>query len=187
MRTILHLMGMTSYKLGGVENFMLKLIDQCPNDKFYLVYNERPYSDYFLEQLKNRNVELIICETGDLGVIGSLKFSNFIKSLNPDIIHFHFESNAKIAFFTKKIFCSKVKVYRTIHSEIYISTNCFVDKIRYIKNYLWWHFFASCIDCFVCVSNHVATQLKDIYKIKKKTLTIYLGVEPSVDLNLSIN
>lgn len=184
MKNIVHLMGMTSYKFGGVEKFMLSLIDSCPGDKFFLVYNQYPYSDVYLKELERRNVEIIVTNVSSKGLIESLKFSLFLKSLKCDIVHFHFELNLKVVYFLRKILKGNVKIYSTIHSEIYIDSLKF-KKVRYIKNFFKWQFLARQVDCFLGVSLHVTNQLGKVYHVNSNVKTIYIGVETkgSVDLN----
>lgn len=173
METIVQVMGMNSSKYGGLERFMLKLIDFCPNCRFVLVYNSMPQSVIYLEELTKRNVEIVVDDCTKLSFMGKIRFALKILSYKASIVHFHFYSDWFISFIIK-IF-GKSRQFRTIHSCILTDFRGRLGWLRKLKHKVAWQLSAISTGEFLSVSNFVSEQLQ-FYGLNN-VLTIYPGVE----------
>lgn len=168
-------MGMNSTKYGGLERFMLSLVDSCAtiNVKFVFVYNSKPESKIYLEELAKRNIEIIECNCSKLKFIDKINFAKRLLSYKPDIVHFHFYQS-KFIFLIMKMF-NRVKLYQTIHSCIQTDFNGRWWFLRKLKHFITWFIYSCLVDQFLGVSYFVTNQLR-FWGIKKVE-TIYPGVD----------
>lgn len=169
---IVHFMGMRSTKYGGLEKFMVELAYQLykRNDKLYIIYNEEPYSQSYIESLRKYNVSILVknLETTNLVYLyGKLKL--IVKDLCPDIVHFHFGRIATFGPFIIRLFKTK-KVYRSVRSMP------FENYSPNIKSNIYY----TLLNCFcnniLCVSNAVRVDLDRCVLFRKsKIKVLYTG------------
>lgn len=174
MRTIIQVMGMDSTKFGGLERFMLALADVCENIKFVLVYNSKPKSAIYLEELAKRNIDIIECDCSKLGFIDKIKFAKRLLSYKPNIVHFHFYQN-KFIFGIMKMFDRNVVLYQTIHSCIETNFVGVKGVLHKLKHFFNWRIYSMFVNRFLGVSKYVANQL--CFWGLKNVETIYPGVD----------
>lgn len=115
MRTIIHFMGMTSTKFGGLEKFMIELIKANRDCIFVLVYDSYPKSEEYAHLLCKYNVKIEIVPFNTFSIANQFKgYYSIVKKYCPEIIHFHFLSN-DIGVIVARL-CGVKKTYKTVHS-----------------------------------------------------------------------
>lgn len=181
MKTIIQLMGMDCTKFGGLERFIIAVIDQCVDCRFVLVYNSMPQSLIYREELAKRNVEIIVCNYANLDIKGKLRFAKRIISYEPNVVHWHFDISKIIAIFIKllsllRFRTKKCKMYHTIHLCIPSKASSLLNILRIKKLHLYYRIFSIFIDKILAVSNYCAGQMRTICSLKKVDM-IYLGVD----------
>ncbi len=178
--TVIEIMGSLSTKFGGVEKFIIKLIMENPLRKFYIVYNEKPRSEYYLAELSKVGAEVLIIDTRGLSFItNTYKFLRLLNKVTPDIVHFHFGFSYSVWGPICKL--KKVnKLYLTIHGCISSGGKqafnmCDISfKHRLITQR--GHVF-KIFDKIFCVSNFVKNQFDSVYNHNGNTEVVYLGTE----------
>ena len=183
MKTIIQVMGMNSTKFGGLERFMLALIDLCVDCKFILVYNSMPKSDIYLNSLRKRNVIVLECDCSRLNFIDRIQFSQKLLSYKPSIVHFHFYSDWIISLVLRLF--SRARQYRSVRSCISTEFQGRLGWLRKLKNKISWYLSAISIDKFIAVSRYVESQL-EFYSLKN-VMTIYHGVAPYLSESVHID
>ncbi len=177
---IIEVMGSRSTKYGGVERFLVRLIKENPSRKFYIVYDEKPWSENYLKDLKLLGAEAVVIDTrGFMFVLNSFKFYNLVRTVNPDIVHFHFSN----AFCLWGPMCRLMKVrrlFKTEHGCLFFGKKQVYDihetslKHRFLtQNGNIYKIFEKVF----CVSNFVKEQFDKVYQRKGNTSVVYLGTE----------
>ena len=182
MRTIIQVMGMDSTKFGGLERFMLKLMDFCPEFRFILVYNSMPQSAVYLDELNKRNCLVVVEDCANMKFMDKMRFVRKIVSYKASLIHFHFYSNW---FISLMLMFSGVRQYRSVRSCVQTEFYGRLGWLRKLKHKIQWQLCAISIDKFIAVSRYVEGQLK-FYGLKN-VMTIYHGVEPYYSERLVID
>lgn len=185
-KTIIEVMGSLSTKYGGVEDFMVNLIRNNPNFKFHLIYDRMPYSERYLEDLKSAGAFVHTIDTShNRYFINYLIFRKLIKSLEPEIVHFHFGSSDAIwAPLCRRSGVSKL--YKTVHSCLYyngkqasnISEVGILHRLLVQGGRLYKRF-----DRIFCVSEFVYKQFIAVYGDFNNTETAYLGTSEKQKLD----
>ncbi|MBE6215074.1 MAG: glycosyltransferase family 4 protein [Bacteroidales bacterium] len=191
MRTIIHFMGMTSTKFGGLEKFILELIDKLSNDRFVLVYDILPSSEQYLQELKDRNVVVECCSFNSKKIMGHIyNYTKILNKYNPDIVHFHFSSTQYFGAIVARLKGVK-KVYKTQHSCI---TDKFGNQITSFsglsmkqKFLSFWGFGNRLFTRLLFVSDYVLKQFSDIYGRYDISQRVYLGVAKPITQNKGIS
>lgn len=184
MRSILHFMGMNSTKLGGIEKFMLKLIDRFPDDRFVLVYDSVPFSKQYCEELKDRGVIIEICSFSSSNLIKHIyDYNRIISKYRPTIVHFHFSPTHFWGAMIAKLYRVN-KIYKTQHSCITdfscnqvhsFSSLSLKQKLLSLFGYANRFY-----DKLLFVSDYTLKQYADIYGASNRYERVYLGIYPAV-------
>ncbi len=181
--SVIEVMGSISTKYGGVEKFITRLIMENSSYKFYIVYDEKPWNDEFLEKLNQLGAVVLIIDTrGSSFITNSYKFYKLLRNVKPEIVHFHFS----FAFCTWGPICKMMKVkhlYKTVHGCLFFNSKQACDirdtslKLRLITQ---WGNIYKIFDNIFCVSNFVKNQMDRVYKYKGNTNMVYLGTESPI-------
>lgn len=175
---ILHIMGMRSTKLGGLERFMLALLKSNPENSHFFVYNEMPLSSTYVKGIGIENLRVMNADLGGVRKL-ILNFGRVIKEIRPDIVHFHFGNAYGLLTVYAKLMGVKM-IFKTEHScwfqnrkQVYN----FKDLSLKAKIYTGWGYVYRLMDAVLPVSLAVSNQMKSIFGSKINLKPIYLGVE----------
>ncbi len=173
-------MGSRSTKYGGVEKFIIRLIRENSSRKFFLVYDEMPWSENYLKELDILGAKVVIIDTRGLSfVTNSYKFYKLVLNVNPEIVHFHFS----FAFCIWGPLCKLIKVkriFKTVHEcFFYDNKQIFNINETTLKHRIITHWgnIYKLFDNIFCVSHFVKKQFDKVYQHKGKTNVVYLGTE----------
>lgn len=170
--TIVHFMGMRSTKYGGLEKFMVELACQLykRNDKLYIIYNEEPYSQSYLDSLRKYNVSILIENFETTNIVHLYeKLKVIVNDLYPDIVHFHFGRISTFGPFIMRMLAVK-KVFRSVRSMP------FEDYSPNIKSHLYYTFLNCVCNNILCVSDAIRVDLDRCVFIKKEKIKVlYTG------------
>lgn len=191
MRTIIQFMGMKSTKFGGVEKFILELIDKLPNDRFVLVYESYPLSEQYLQELHDRNVVVECCPFNTTNLISHIyNYTRILNKYRPDIVHFHFSPTQYFGAIMARVKGIK-KIYKTQHS-------CLTDKsgnqitsfagLSFKQKFLsFWGHGNRLYTRLLFVSDYVLKQFTDIFGQYDSSQRVYLGVGKPIVSNKFIS
>lgn len=184
-------MGMKSTKFGGVEKFILELIDKLPNDRFVLVYESYPLSEQYLQELHDRNVVVECCPFNTTNLISHIyNYTRILNKYRPDIVHFHFSPTQYFGAIMARVKGIK-KIYKTQHS-------CFTDKsgnqitsfsgLSLKQKFLsFWGYGNRLYTRLLFVSDYVLKQFADIFGQYDTSQRVYLGVGKPIASNIGIS
>jgi glycosyltransferase involved in cell wall biosynthesis len=119
-KTILHITGMSSYKYGAIEKYLLHLAASCAGHGFHTVlqYEENPTSSDFCKDLDRLSVSVEIRKThGDFFRV-LLNSLAMVFHYRPQIIHVHFpEGCIKILIPLIARLAGTKKILYTVHNK----------------------------------------------------------------------
>ncbi len=178
LRSVIEVMGCRSTKYGGLERFILKLIKENSLRKFYIIYDEKPWSKDYLEVLESLGATVLIINTRKISLITNLlKFYTLLREVNPEIVHFHFG----YAFSIWGPICKLMKIkrlYKTVHEcFFYDNTQIYdISKTGFPHRIITWNGnIYKIFDNVFCVSHFVKNQFDQVYKHTENTKVVYLG------------
>lgn len=161
---VLYVTGIDSTKYGGFEKYTVELAKQ-PGITLSIIYNSKPTSRKYLDDLESVNVRLRIVH----GNIFQRVFQvyNIIIEEKPDIIHYHFGFTVYFLSFIIKLFHPRIKQILTQHCEFAYKGKpmLFCTKLCY-----------SVMDYVLSVSEGVRKGLIEKIGNKKHYIVHYLGV-----------
>lgn len=180
-KIILEVMGARSTKYGGLELFMYELAKNDKENEYHLIYNEFPYSEQYINDLRNVGVHLHVIDVRGSGIFTNIvTFYSLLKAIRPDIVHFHF-SNAYAFWGPLCKFMHVKKIFKTIHGCLFyngkqaesISDMSIRHRIMTRGGRIFKIF-----NCVVCVSEFVYNQQLKVYGNYDNAKVIYLGTPP---------
>lgn len=180
---ILEFMDMQSTKFGGLGRFMIKLMEKCPNDQFYFVFQSFPESKEMVIRFEElgAKIEVLKTSTGKEAIRHIPQFCKLVKKLRPDIIHFHFANSFFVYAPIAKMLGVK-KLVKTQHCCLTTdSSNQIISKQQFnlrAKIFSWNGNVYKLFDSIIMCSNYVQKQFEIVYGKSKRYKTIYFGVEP---------
>lgn len=180
---IIQFMDMKSTKYGGLGKFMVKLMECCPNDKFYFVFQSYPESKEMIRDFEEHGavIDVVDTSTGKLAIKNIPKFIRILKKSKPDIIHFHFANSFFVYAPIARLFGVK-KLYKTQHCCLTTDDSTQItDKKQFnlrTKIFSWDGNVYKLFDAIVMCGDYVKSQFERIYGKSDKYKRIYFGVEP---------
>lgn len=180
---IIQFMDMKSTKYGGLGKFMVKLMECCPNDKFYFVFQSYPESKEMIRDFENHGavIDIVDTSTGKHAVKNIPRFIKILKKSKPDIIHFHFANSFFVYAPIAKLFGVK-KLFKTQHCCLTTDDSTQItDKKQFnlrTKIFSWDGNVYRLFDAIVMCGDYVKSQFERIYGKSDKYKRIYFGVEP---------
>ena len=180
---IIQFMDMKSTKYGGLGKFMVKLMECCPNDKFYFVFQSYPESKEMIRDFENHGavIGVVDTSTGKFAIKNIPKFIRILKKSKPDIIHFHFANSFFVYAPIARLFGVK-KLYKTQHCCLTTDDSTQItDKKQFnlrTKIFSWDGNVYKLFDAIVMCGDYVKSQFERIYGKSDKYKRIYFGVEP---------
>ena len=176
-------MDMQSTKFGGLGRFMIKLMEQCPTDQFYFVFQSFPESKEMVSRFEElgAKIEVIKTTTGKEAIRHIPQFCKLVQKIRPDIIHFHFANSFFIYAPIAKMLGVK-KLIKTQHCCLTTDgSNQITSKQQFnlrTKIFSWNGNIYKLFDSIIMCGNYVQKQFEIVYGKSKRYKTIYFGVEP---------
>ena len=180
---IIEFMDMQSTKFGGLGKFMIRLMERCPEDQFYFVFQNYPTSKEMVRRFEacGAKIEVMNTASGMQAIRNIPQFIRLIRRIKPDIIHFHFANSFFIYAPIAKLFGVK-KLYKTQHCCLTTDDSTQVTSKRQFnlrtKLFSWngkvYRLFNEIIMC----GDYVQKKKKKVYGKSKRYQRIYFGVEP---------
>lgn len=184
---VVEFMDMQSTKFGGLGHFMLRLMAERPNDKFYFVFQRYPKSKEMVDAFQSAGAEIIVIDTeGKKAIVNIPEVYKFFKKVKPDIVHFHFANG--FFFFAPMAKMLGVKhLFKTQHCCITTNDMRQVKDKRELslktklasRNGKVYKLFDKIIMC----GEYVKKQFIEVYGEASNYEMIYFGVEPVALLN----
>lgn len=173
---IVNAMGMHSLKYGGLERFMVVLARELNkhNIGLIIIYNSNPSSEYFIRELDERGVKLVISHA----MRPFAYFLTFLKLFiryRPVIVHAHFQNYFTIVF-AWLLGCKKI--YTTIHGmAVDKDSNYIYDaKSLPLSTRFYRRIIYSMVSRIFVVSEALRKQYTMLFPwIESVTETLYLG------------
>lgn len=185
MKNIIEVMGSRSTKYGGVEKFMIELIKSNNNAIFHLIYNEYPRDKKYVDDLQQLGANIIILNCIGKGMFTNiLAFRNIVKSIRPDIVHFHFSSvHALWAPLCK--YMGVKRLFHTAHCCVFQNgknVNSINEMSMFHRILTRWGKAYKIFDYNLCVSTYVMQQFIKVYGDYSNNKVVYLGTNnpPSI-------
>jgi len=180
---IIQFMDMQSTKFGGLEKFMIKLMERCSNDQFFFVFQQFPASQEMVRRFEacGAKIEVMNTASGMQAIRNIPQFIRLIKRIKPDIIHFHF-ANSFFIYAPIAKWLGVKKLYKTQHccltTDGSTQVTCKKQFNLRTKLFSWdgkvYRFFDKIIMC----SDYVQEQFEKVYGKSNHYQRIYFGVEP---------
>jgi glycosyltransferase involved in cell wall biosynthesis len=163
-KKILHLTGMTSTKIGGLEHYFIELVRYCKKKDYESVfqYDTLPLSKDYLHELDKLGARVIIVNLREGFLRSIIKTFALVRSIKPVILQTHFSPPIFTASMSR--FLGVKKSFALVHAMIGLKKT----SLR--------RFDYSCYDKVLCVSNAVANELRDTGVKSKIISTHYLGL-----------
>lgn len=177
---IIEVMGSRSTKYGGVEIFMKHLVEQDKNNMYYLIYNEYPRCKEYVDDLKSLNVQIHVVDVRGFGYVRNyFKFRKLLKTIRPDIVHFHFSSaHCFWAPLSKRL--GVKRIFKSMHGCLYYkglqAQNLSDLSLRHRLITQWGDIFKIYERVF-CVSHFVLDQHKRVYGDHHNSEVVYMGTD----------
>lgn len=185
---IIEFMDMKSTKYGGLDRFMLRLMNKRSKDKFFFVFQNVPQSEELVRDFTACGAEIIVLDTEGKKAIKKLfqVFKLFL-TIKPDLVHFHFAYGfflfaplAKLAgvkYLVKTQHCClTTNDLKQIQNKSQFSLK---TKILSINGKMYRLF-----DRIVFCGKYVQQQFESVYGKSSKNKMIYFGVEPIKMINV---
>jgi len=185
---ILQFMDMQSTKFGGLGKFMIKLMERCPNDRFYFVFQNYPVSEDMVKRFEacGANIYVMNTATGKKALLHIPQFIKMIRRIKPDIVHFHFANSFFIYAPIAKLLGVK-KMIKTQHCCLTTNFSKHVTSKQQFnlrtKIFSWNGNIYKLFNHIIMCSNFVQEQFENVYGKSHKYKTIYFGVEPVMILD----
>ena len=174
-------MGMRSTKFGGIEQFMIRLMEKNPSYQFVLVYEKQPESQAFCKQVLIGGGKILVLPLCGSAFLKSLPhFVRLCIKLRPEIIHFHFSDAWCLYAMTARLLGVK-KIFKTQHS-------CITKNMRQVNSFSELPLHSKVLSMgkmgkrwltrVLFVSHYVEEQYGRIYGKSRNYATVYMGVKP---------
>lgn len=154
---IVHVMGMGSTKYGGLEKFLIHLMQESPDDKYYLIYNTLSQGQEFLKKLEEVGGEIIVLNTIGINYIkNALRFVKLCMRIKPNVLHFHF-GNSFLLYLPIARLLGVRRTYMTQHNCFYSGREQINRKDKLPSDFRFWSFNGSTYSLFtkiLCVSEY---------------------------------
>lgn len=172
MKTILHLMGMDSFKYGGIEHFNVALAAKLKARGYHsvFIYESQPESKEFVNDITAAGAELIVCNSRRNKPRFCFHFAKLVFRYHPCLLHAHFTKARFYAIPIAHLLGIK-KIYFTVHGEMG-SRESMKPHTRI------WYAYANRIAKVITVSEKIRTQYLALWPFAPAT-RIYLGVQPA--------
>ena len=162
-------MGMNSTKYGGIEKFNVELAKQgqAKGMDFIFVYNSKPATQTYIDDLKQYNASVI--EIKNTSLFHYIKRCIFLIACEkPSVIHFHFGNEQLFLSPIVKVLYPRIVQICTQHSEFLTkkSIRIFQKKLEYC-----------CVKKVLAVSKGVKKGLEQKLGKNPKIEVSYLGVK----------
>lgn len=182
---ILHVMGMRSTKFGGIERFLVELMEASPNDRFTFVYDTAPVSSVFVNKIKIGGGKIVVLNSSQWNAIRNIPaFIRLCRRVRPDVVHFHFENSyvywAVIARMlgAKRIIKTQHSCLTTSHGE---QAHHKSDMSKKQRLFTLNGFSLRFVDTVACVSQYTQRQFVEVYgETTERVKCIYLGTNTLV-------
>lgn len=180
---IIEFMDMQSTKFGGLGKFMIRLMERCPEDQFYFVFQNYPASKEMVRRFEacGAKIEVMNTASGMQAIRNIPQFIRLIKRIKPDVIHFHFANSFFIYAPIAKLFGVK-KLYKTQHCCLTTDDSTQVTSKRQFnlrtKLFSWNGKVYRLFDKIIMCGDYVQEQFEKVYGKSKRYQRIYFGVEP---------
>jgi len=180
---IIEFMDMQSTKFGGLGKFMIKLMERCPEDQFYFVFQNYPASKEMVRRFEacGAKIEVMNTASGMQAIRNIPQFIRLIRRIKPDVIHFHFANSFFIYAPIAKLFGVK-KLYKTQHCCLTTDDSTQVTSKRQFnlrtKLFSWNGKVYRLFDKIIMCGDYVQEQFEKVYGKSKRYQRIYFGVEP---------
>ncbi len=180
---IIQFMDMKSTKYGGLGKFMIRLMERCPEDQFYFVFQNYPASKEMVRRFEacGAKIEVMNTASGMQAIRNIPQFIRLIKRIKPDVIHFHFANSFFIYAPIAKLFGVK-KLYKTQHCCLTTDDSTQVTSKRQFnlrtKLFSWNGKVYRLFDKIIMCGDYVQEQFEKVYGKSKRYQRIYFGVEP---------
>lgn len=180
---IIEFMDMQSTKFGGLGKFMIRLMERCPEDQFYFVFQNYPASKEMVRRFEacGAKIEVMNTASGMQAIRNIPQFIRLIRRIKPDIIHFHFANSFFIYAPIAKLFGVK-KLYKTQHCCLTTDDSTQVTSKRQFnlrtKLFSWNGKVYRLFDEIIMCGDYVQEQFEKVYGKSKRYQRIYFGVEP---------
>ena len=174
---------MQSTKFGGLGKFMIKLMERCPEDQFYFVFQNYPASKEMVRRFEacGAKIEVMNTASGMQAIRNIPQFIRLIRRIKPDVIHFHFANSFFIYAPIAKLFGVK-KLYKTQHCCLTTDDSTQVTSKRQFnlrtKLFSWNGKVYRLFDKIIMCGDYVQEQFEKVYGKSKRYQRIYFGVEP---------
>jgi len=96
---IVHVPGLTSFKYGGFERFMFAMADECAarGHRFAIVWEKRPTSDAFCEDLAAAGAETLVLPARGHAFPFMARLTRRLERIGADVVHGHFNPAGTLA------------------------------------------------------------------------------------------
>lgn len=170
---VLYVTGIFSTKYGGFEKYIIQLL-RC-GIELSVVFNNNPQPDSFYEDLSKLNAQIFVVK----GNIFQRSFQVFkiIKSIKPNIVHYHFGFYVYLLSLLVKVFFPDIRQVYTQHCE-YLSDNILM---KYLTKYCY-----RLMDLVIVVSEGVKAGLINKIGNLNNLIVCYLGVDKGTINNFDI-
>lgn len=170
---VLYVTGIFSTKYGGFEKYIIQLL-RC-GIELSVVFNNNPQPDSFYEDLSKLNAQIFVVK----GNIFQRSFQVFkiIKSIKPNIVHYHFGFYVYLLSLLVKVFFPNIRQVYTQHCE-YLSDNILM---KYLTKYCY-----RLMDLVIAVSEGVKAGLINKIGNLNNLIVCYLGVDKGTINNFDI-
>lgn len=177
---IIEFMDMKPTKYGGLDKFMVRLMDAMPEDDFYFVFQSHPESEELLLEFGKRNARIVVINTeGKRAILSIISVLVLFLRVRPDVVHFHF-SNGFFFYAPIAKLLGVSKIFKTQHCCLttddlkqinYKSELSLKTKIASV-NGLMYRFFDKIIMC----GKYIQNQFRQVYGDSSIYDLIYFGV-----------
>ena len=172
-KVVFHIMGMDSFKYGGIERFNVKLSQALWKKGFrsVFVYESYPANALFVGDLKDAHGEIVVLESRKHPLRFCHQLSKLLHHEHPYVVHAHF---------TKARFYAIPLAYMKGVSKLFFTIHSAMDPKNVIKPFTrLWYAMANKMAKVIAVSKNIELTYKTNWP-EASTKRIYLGVEQIV-------
>ena len=184
---IIEFMDMKSTKYGGLGKFMLRLMEQMPNDEFWFVFQNVPGSQQMLADFHDFGAHVVTIDTeGKQALTHLWSVAKLFRAVRPDIVHFHFANG----FFFFAPLAKLLGIKHLVKTQHCCITTDDMRQVRNKRELSMKTRLASrngkvyqLFDKIIMCSQYVKKQFVQVYGDSSKYEMTYFGVEPVNILN----
>lgn len=175
-KSVLSICDIHPFRFGSFEEFLLELTIQlnASGFKHFIIFREKPV-EHVEQLLQNQGAIIKILKPSKSNFVNLVTFSRVIRTIEPEIVHFHFYP-VYSAVNMVKLFCNAKLVY-TDHMGGRKTESKRKRILRRFYYYFSYKLFDFNIDRIICVSNFVKLKYSLEYGIhSKKLFVVYNGI-----------